>query len=310
VSDVPVSPAVVARAQYWNPILWNYGTKTIVKPYAQEQFGGRWLTFSAAWHPGDQGPQTYMATEAWRLASALPMPAPAVTPQPAVGPAMPPAGVTTPAQVSPYPGPGAYQSNAAYIARYQNALTFLSKARGAPTWDPKGVDGKYGPNTAAAVKAFQAAHHLTPVDGFCGAATAAALDQELGYGGAAPAPAPVPPPHPAAVPAVVVQPATPTTPAVLQQPAPVSPYPGPGAYQSNGPYITRYQNALTFLAHAAGNAAWDPQGVDGKYGPHTAAAVKSFQSSHGLTPVDGFCGAATAAALDAAVHAVAVSSPA
>ena len=306
VSDIPVSPAVVSRAQYWNPVLWNYASRTLAKPYAQEQFGGRWLTFAAAWHPGDVGPQTYMATEAWRLASALPMPTPVVAPQPQVGPAMPPAGVTTPDPVSPYPGPSAYRNNADYIRRYQIALTFLSRARGAPTWDPKGVDGKYGPNTAAAVKAFQRAHGLTPVDGFCGAATAAALDQELGYHGAAPSPGPVAV-NPAAVPAVVVQPATPTSPAVLQQPAPVSPYPGPGAYQKNAAYITRYQNALTFLAHASSAPALDPQGVDGKYGPHTAAAVKAFQAAHGLTPVDGFAGAATAAALDAAVNALAAS---
>jgi peptidoglycan hydrolase-like protein with peptidoglycan-binding domain len=303
VSDTPVSAAVVARAQYWNPQLWNYATKSIVKPFVQEQFGGRWMTFAAAWHPGDQGAQTYMATEAWRLASAQPMPTPVV---PTPGPTMPPAGVTTPPQVSPYPGPGAYQSNAAYITRYQTALTFLAAARKQGSWDPKGVDGKYGPNTSAAVKAFQTAHHLTPVDGECGAATAAAIDAELGYS-VAPAPSPAPAPI---TPAVVVQPATPTTPAVLQQPAPVSPYPGPGAYQSNAAYIMRYQAALTFLAHAAGIAAWDPQGIDGKFGPNTQNAVKAFQSSHGLSPVDGECGAATAASLDTAVATVAASNAA
>ena len=69
--------------------------------------------------------------------------------------------------------------NAAYIARYQNALTWLAHTAGQPTWDPKGVDGKFGPNTQNAVKAFQHAHGLSPVDGFAGAATAAALDAAL-----------------------------------------------------------------------------------------------------------------------------------
>src|SRR5208337_2234419 len=80
--DTPVSSAIANRATYWNPQLWNFGSKVIVKPFVQEQFGGRWLTFVAAWHPGDKGPQTFMATECWRLASSLPVADPAsVTPQ-------------------------------------------------------------------------------------------------------------------------------------------------------------------------------------------------------------------------------------
>jgi murein L,D-transpeptidase YcbB/YkuD len=88
VPDTPVTPAVQARALYWNPLLWNYATRTIRKPYVQEQMNGQWVTFSAAWHPGDHGPQTYMATEAWRLASSPPV-APPAPAQPA-GPVLSP----------------------------------------------------------------------------------------------------------------------------------------------------------------------------------------------------------------------------
>jgi peptidoglycan hydrolase-like protein with peptidoglycan-binding domain len=76
-----------------------------------------------------------------------------------------------PLPVQPYPGTGAWQTNSAYIARYQTALMFLGYNVG-----PTGADGKYGPNTAAAVKAFQTHAGLSPVDGEAGAATAAALD--------------------------------------------------------------------------------------------------------------------------------------
>lgn len=317
VYDVPVSAAVVDRAKYWNPILWNYATKTIAKPFVQEQFGGRWLTFSAAWHPGDQGAQTYMSTEAWRLASAPPMPAPlptppipvpviptpAVVPPPAPAPmpvpvpphVMPapapmpvpvpvpvqPAVLVVPGPVGPEPAPGAWKTNATYIARYQNALSYLARARNQPSWDPKGVDGKFGPNTQAAVMAFQRAKALT-VDGQCGNQTSAALDQELGYGMGPPAPAPLPiPPAPVA----------PMPMPAAGPPPPVEPYPGPGAWQSNSAYIIRYQRALTYLG-------FDTQGIDGKYGPHTAAAVKAFQAANALTQ-DGQAGPATAAAIDA-----------
>jgi peptidoglycan hydrolase-like protein with peptidoglycan-binding domain len=80
----------------------------------------------------------------------------------------------------------------------------------------------------------------------------------------------------------------------------VSPYPGPGAWQSNTAYIARYQHALSYLASVHAAHAWDPQGIDGKYGPHTKSAVQAFQTDHGLAS-DGQAGAATAAAIDAAL---------
>ena len=300
VPDTPVTPAIAARASYWNPLLWDYPSKTMRKPFVQEQFGGQWLTFAAAWHPGSAGPQTYMATEAWRLASApsVTPPAPAPAPAPVVPPSAP---MARPAPVSPYPGTGAYSGNAPYITRYQSALTFLAQSMGHSEWDPQGIDGKFGPHTQAAVKAFQGAHGLT-TDGEAGAQTAAALDAAMGYGGAAPAPAPAPVPYGATV-TPLVAPVTTST-AALAKPAPVSPYPGTGAWQGNAAYITRYQNALTYLAKVLNQPSWDTQGVDGKYGPHTQAAVKAFQGAHGLT-TDGQAGATTAAALDAAVTQVA-----
>lgn len=277
--DTPVTATVAARAAYWNPQLWDYPSKTVRKAFVQEQLGGQWVTFSAAWHPGSAGPKTYMATEAWRQCTAPPI----APPTPVPVPPTPDQPIAKPGPVGPEPAPGAWQSNAPFIGRYQSALTYLARTRAHAPWDPKGVDGKYGPNTSAAVKAFQGDHGLT-VDGECGNQTAASLDAELGYGAAPPAPGPAPAPGP------------------LAKPGNVSPYPGPGAWQSNGAYIARYQAALTYLASVRGAPAWDTQGVDGKYGPHTAAGVKAFQTDHGL-PVDGQAGAATAAAIDAALAA-------
>jgi peptidoglycan hydrolase-like protein with peptidoglycan-binding domain len=284
--DTPVSQTVAARAAYWNPQLWDYPSKTVRKAYVQEQLGGSWVTFAAAWHPGNSGPQTYMATEAWKVCAAPPI-AP-VTPPPMPAPAVVPTPTQKPGPIGPEPAPGAWQTNSAYIKRYQAALSYLAHAIPMPSLDPLGVDGKFGPNTKNAVMNYQRAHGLT-VDGEVGNATAASIDQTMGYavpGHAVPAPGQAPTPAPATPPA--------------GPPGLVSPYPGPGAYATNSQYIARVQNALTWLSGTKGVGAWNPQGVDGKDGPHTRAAVKAFQSAHGLT-ADGMAGAATAAALDAAL---------
>lgn len=68
VVDTPTGASVASRAQYWNPKLWNFSTQTIAKPTAQEQFGGRWLTFQAVKQNG------LMSTVVWRLATDPPSP--------------------------------------------------------------------------------------------------------------------------------------------------------------------------------------------------------------------------------------------
>jgi peptidoglycan hydrolase-like protein with peptidoglycan-binding domain len=210
---------VSGRAAFWNQYLWNFASRTMVKPYVQEQFGGRWLTFRAAWHPGDKGPQTFMATEAFRLADAAPIVTPpaAAQAQPQGAPAAPaphapppgtpsaaepqreaprppaaahapqPAPAMTPALIPPYPGTGAYKTNAAYITSYQTALTWLAKSMGVMRWDPGGIDGTFGPHTQGAVSRFQADNGIAPVDGEVGTATAAKINSMLGVGTRVPA---------------------------------------------------------------------------------------------------------------------------
>lgn len=58
---------------------------------------------------------------------------------------------------------------------------------------------------------------------------------------------------------------------------------------STGPEVTALQQRLTELG-------FDPNGIDGHFGPGTEAAVEAFQQANGLT-VDGIVGPATRAAL-------------
>ena len=58
---------------------------------------------------------------------------------------------------------------------------------------------------------------------------------------------------------------------------------------STGPEVTALQQRLTDLG-------FDPNGIDGNFGPGTEAAVKAFQQANGLT-VDGIVGPKTRAAL-------------
>lgn len=168
----PTTAAIVARAVYWNAILWDFPSKTIRQATAQEQLGGQWVTFKAAWHPDASGnPQGLMATEAYCLGGAQP-PAP---PQPG------PAPTGKPGPVGPEPELGGWQTDVAYVKRYQTALSYLSFTMNVPAYNTQGVDGSAGPNTQAAVKAFQADQGLVPVDGEVGSATASAIDTVLGY---------------------------------------------------------------------------------------------------------------------------------
>jgi hypothetical protein len=56
-----------------------------------------------------------------------------------------------------------------------------------------------------------------------------------------------------------------------------------------GPQVRVLQRALAHLGYSPGT-------IDGQYGPSTTAAVKSFQTAHGLT-ADGIAGPKTIAAL-------------
>lgn len=66
---------------------------------------------------------------------------------------------------------------------------------------------------------------------------------------------------------------------------------------SRGAAVTSLQQQLTALGFGD---LLQPEGVDGVYGTHTAAAVASFQGTAGLVP-DGVYGAQTRAALTAAL---------
>lgn len=162
-----VTPAISARATYWNSRLWNFATKTIVKPYAQEQVGGQWMTFAAAWHPDPRtgAPRAMMATEAWCLKGSR-----QVMPPPGVLPIRPPPGPVPPAPVPPPVAPLNYhynaptsptaaqlaqqlaavdpcqQANEGLVRQFQSAAG-LAQLNASAGWDqvsPQGTDGRYG----------------------------------------------------------------------------------------------------------------------------------------------------------------------
>ncbi|MFH8462538.1 peptidoglycan-binding protein [Streptomyces sp. NPDC017991] len=123
------------------------------------------------------------------------------------------------------------------------------------------VDGGFGPQTLAAVKAFQSASGLT-ADGAVGANTKAALYANIGGGGGNGAPAPINL-NSASCPNEIVQ------------------------GQRSG-CVTELQSLLNH--HGADLA------VDGDFGALTDSAVRDFQAEKGLS-VDGHAGPNTKAAL-------------
>lgn len=134
-----------------------------------------------------------------------------------------------------------------YVVELQTMLKKLGYLSGA-------ADGIFGSNTAAAVRAFQAANGLT-ADGVVGAKTWAALDKAV---------APPAPP-------------TPPTPPSTQRPT--------LRVGSTGQDVLYLQGALKLLGYYTGP-------LDGSFGSGTADAVKRFQLSRGLT-ADGVVGART-----------------
>jgi peptidoglycan hydrolase-like protein with peptidoglycan-binding domain len=147
--------------------------------------------------------------------------------------------------------------NGADVAAVQAALADKG-------YSPGSIDGYYGPATEKAVVAFQKASKLE-ADGIVGPLTWGALFDSAE--------------------------SDPETPDVPEAPAPV--FTRNLQYTPNrymiGVDVATVQAAL--LAHG-----FDPQGIDGSFGPETESAVKAFQKANGLE-VDGIVGTLTWAAL-------------
>jgi peptidoglycan hydrolase-like protein with peptidoglycan-binding domain len=144
--------------------------------------------------------------------------------------------------------------------------TALNAAGTSPPLTP---DGKYGPLTRAAVVGFQHDHGLT-ADGMAGPLTQQALRPYLN---ASTSPG--------------ASPATSSAPTVV--PAVFAP-----TQSADAPPLSSAQ--VQTALNAAG--AMPPLTVDGKIGPMSKAAIKAFQTTHGLSS-DGIVGPLTTAKLRA-----------
>jgi peptidoglycan hydrolase-like protein with peptidoglycan-binding domain len=154
-------------------------------------------------------------------------------------------------------------------------------------------DGKLGPMTIACIRAFQSKNHLA-VDGNAGPATRAALSTALTMlaGGNSPVGATVQAGNPASG-QVVVHPAYTTKSQTELGPYDTAPN------QAGQTIDTKPALAMTNaqVQHALNLCGATPKlGEDGKLGPKSVAAIKSFQAAHGLIP-DGVAGAKTKTAL-------------
>lgn len=169
----PTTAVITARALYWNPILWNYASKTIRQATAQEQLGGQWVTFKAAWHPDANGnPQGLMATEAYCLGGAPPGP----SPQPSPGPTPEHPGVnysytgqpqdpaTQQEWADKLSASDPYDINNAWIVRmFQWAVGLTQNSYpGVDSVTPSGTDGRYGHDTNAALAKLAPAPPVAP----------------------------------------------------------------------------------------------------------------------------------------------------
>lgn len=146
--DAPPPPAVVQRASALLASLWQGGEGT----YKVEQTAGRWIAYRATSMGTKRGVVAYrLAAPAMSPAPEPMVPVPAASRPPATSPASP-LGLRTLRRGSPY----------------TSDVVVLQKRLGIT------ADGKFGPGTEAAVKAYQRAHNLT-VDGVVGPATWASL---------------------------------------------------------------------------------------------------------------------------------------
>lgn len=207
--------------------------------------------------------------------STPPAPSPAPSkPAPAVAQTVPGQGVVyAPPKMVTVSGPGLVQlapiiitpTGASSVAI--GSVLDIQKALNTLGYKPAlKEDGKFGPATAANIRAFQSKTGLV-VDGNAGPATKAGLSNTLaGFTAAGPAQAPIAAAATAAVAA---------------------------SAPNNINTLKDIQQALNSLG------ATPPLVVDGKSGPKTVAAIKSFQLSHGIV-VDGVAGPKTKQAISLA----------
>ena len=171
-------------------------------------------------------------------------------------------GMTTVSRTS------AARTSASSSGRLQNGasgaavreLQLLLKAAGLYS---KNADGKFGPLTEAAVKAFQRKHGLK-VDGWAGPQTMAKLRAAA---------------KPAAPKPAAPRPAAPAAAAVA----------GQVRLGASGPEVKELQTRLKAQGYYNGN-------IGGNFGPGTEAAVRAFQRANRMT-VDGWAGPQTMAKL-------------
>jgi len=154
------------------------------------------------------------------------------------------------------------------VKNVQHALNTLGHAN-----PPLAEDGKLGPKTINAIKTFQSRNGLV-VDGNASGATKAALSAALTHtaGGGS-------------VIGTMVHNSKPES-GTVKHPS--------GAIISTAPALNMGGKDVQHSLNVMG--ASPPLAEDGKMGPKTVAAIKSFQTVHGLTP-DGVAGPKTKTAL-------------